>query len=245
MTEQHSPTQSNQTPPKKQGGFLSNLAFNIVIPTLILTKASSPDYLGPIWSIVAALAFPILFGMWDLYQSKKVNGFSILGIVSVVLTGGISLFELDPQYIAIKEATIPGIIGLVVLFTHNTKYSVVKMLLLNDQLINMPKLTYALQQSNEQAAFDARLRLAGYIVASSFFLSSVLNYGLAKFIITGKPGTTEFSEQLGKMTALSYPVIVIPSMIILIGAVFYLFKSISSLTGEELESFLVDASSKA
>lgn len=244
MSEQQQ-TKDNSKKEKKQSGFLSNLAFNIVIPTLILTKASSSDYLGPIWSIVVALSFPILFGIWDLIQTKKVNGFSILGIVSVILTGGISLFELDPQYIAIKEAAIPGIIGLVVLFTHNTKYSVVKMLLLNDKLINLPKLAIALEKSSNQDAFNQRLKLAGYIVASSFFLSSALNYGLAKFIITGQPGTTEFSEQLGKMTALSYPVIVIPSMILLIAAVYYLFKGISSLTGEDLESFLIDTSSNA
>ena len=64
-------------------GFLGNLAFNIVIPVLILTYASSEDYLGPAWSIVAALSFPIGFGLWDLKQSGKVNGFSILGIISV------------------------------------------------------------------------------------------------------------------------------------------------------------------
>jgi hypothetical protein len=40
------------------------------------------------------------------------------------------------------------------------------------------------------------------------------------------------------MTALSYPVIVIPSMILLIFALMYLFKQISSVTGEPIESFL-------
>src|SRR5690606_41414891 len=62
-------------------------------------------------SIVFALAFPIGYGLWDLRQSGKINPFSVLGVVSVFLTGGISLLELDPQYIAIKEAAIPAIIG--------------------------------------------------------------------------------------------------------------------------------------
>ncbi len=35
-----------------------------------------------------------------------------LGLISVLLTGGIGLLELDPQWLAIKEAAIPGIIGI-------------------------------------------------------------------------------------------------------------------------------------
>jgi hypothetical protein len=99
----------NESTPKKGNGFFANLIFNIIVPTLILTKLSAPEYLGPVWSIVVALSFPIGYGLWDLKQSGKVNGFSVLGIISVFLTGGISLLQLDPKYIAIKEAAIPAI----------------------------------------------------------------------------------------------------------------------------------------
>jgi hypothetical protein len=42
------------------------------------------------------------------------------------------------------------------------------------------------------------------------------------------------------MTALSYPVIVIPSMLMLIAALWYIFSQIKKLTGEDLEHFLAD-----
>ena len=42
------------------------------------------------------------------------------------------------------------------------------------------------------------------------------------------------------MTALSYPVIVIPSMIMLIAALWYIFAQIKKLTGEDLEHFLAE-----
>ena len=48
----------------------------------------------------------------EFINLRKVNFFSALGIVSVSLTGGISLLELDPVYIAIKEAAIPGMLGI-------------------------------------------------------------------------------------------------------------------------------------
>ena len=225
----------------KRGGFLSNLAFNIVIPVVILTKFSGPEDLGPAWSIVIALSFPISYGLWDLKQSGKVNAFSILGILSVFLTGGMSLLELDPKYIAIKEAAIPAIIGIAVLITQKTKYPIVKLLILNEQVIRIEELYEKLSANNAVERFETILARSSYIVAGSFALSSVLNFILAKVILVSPPGTTAFSEELGKMTALSYPVIALPSMAVMLIASWYLFSQIGKLTGESIENFIVGA----
>jgi intracellular septation protein A len=232
-----------QTSPEKprRGGFLSNLAFNIVIPVIILSKFSGAEDLGPAWSIVVALSFPITYGLWDLKQSGKVNAFSILGIVSVFLTGGMSLLELDPKYIAIKEAAVPAIIGIAVLITQKTRYPIVKVLILNEQIIKIDKLYDRLSHNNAVEKFERILTNSSYIVAGSFALSSVLNYVLAKVILISPPGTTEFSEELGKMTALSYPVIALPSMVVMLIAIWYLFSRIGKLTGESIENFIVGA----
>ena len=84
------------------------------------------------------------------------------------------------------------------------------------------------------------MAISSYIVAGSFFLSAALNYILAKVILVSPPGTSEYTEELGRMTALSYPVIVIPSMLMLITALWYIFSQIKKLTGEDLEQFLAD-----
>lgn len=228
---------SNQVP-KKQNGFFGNLAFNIIIPVVIMSNLSSDEYLGPAWSIVAALIFPIGYGLWDLKESGKVNAFSILGIVSVILTGGISLLELPAEYIAIKEAAIPAVIGIAVLITQRTTKPLLKVLVLNEQIVNWDSLSRALEAKGTTNDFEGKMAISSYIVAGSFFLSSVLNYVLAKVILVSPPGTTEYTEELGRMTALSYPVIVIPSMIMLMGALWYLFAQIKKLTGEDLENFL-------
>lgn len=219
---------------------LPNLVFNIIIPTLILTKFSSEDMLGPTLGIIAALAFPIGYGLWDLKQSGKVNALSVLGIISVFLTGGISLLQLDPSYIAIKEAAIPGLIGLAVLISQKTSYPLVKTFILNEQMINLTVLNQELEKQGKIQEFENKLNFSSMIVASSFFLSSALNYFLAKWILVSPPGTTAYNEELGKMTALSYPVIVIPSMILLMGAIWYLFVQMKKLTGQNIEYFLND-----
>ena len=226
--------------PQKKSGLLGNLAFNIVIPVLILTNHSSEDYLGPAWSIVAALIFPIGFGIWDLKQTAKINPFSVLGIVSVFLTGGISLLELPAEYIAIKEATIPALIGIAVLITQRTSKPLLKVFVLSEQIINWQNLNQSLENSGTSGLFEKKMAISSYIVAGSFFLSAALNYILAKVILVSAPGTSEYTEELGRMTALSYPVIVIPSMLMLIAALWYIFAQIKKLTGEDLENFLAD-----
>lgn len=231
-------TTSTSNQPKKSSGLLSNLLINVVIPAVILSKFSGEAHLGPLWGLVVALAFPLGFGIWDLKRAGKVNFFSVLGVISVLLTGGIALLQLDPAYIAIKEAAIPGAIGLAVLISQYTRYPLVKKFILNGDLLDNDKLYAALTERANTMQFERKLAQAGYLVAASFFLSSVLNYILAKLILVSPPGTTAFNEELGRMTWLSYPVIVLPSMIVLFFAIWFLFSSISKLTGQELENFM-------
>lgn len=231
-------TTSTSNQPKKSSGFLSNLLINVVIPAVILSKFSGEAQLGPLWGLVVALGFPVCFGIWDLKRAGKVNFFSVLGVISVLLTGGIALLQLDAEYIAIKEAAIPGAIGLAVILSHYTRYPLVKKFILNGDLLDTDKLYAALAERANTVLFEQKLAQAGYLVATAFFLSSALNYILAKIILVSPPGTTAFNEELGRMTWLSYPVIVLPFMILLFFAIWFIFSNISKLTGQELETFL-------
>ncbi len=155
----------------KQTGFLGNLLFNIAVPVLVMSYLSSDEYLGPAWSIVLAIAFPLIFGLYDLKQTKKVNAFSVLGIVSVLLTGGISLLKLPAEYFAIKEAAIPGLIGLAVIITQYIKKPLVKALLLNEQLFHLPKLNETLEEKDVTSELNCNVAASSYIVTSPYLLS--------------------------------------------------------------------------
>lgn len=80
------------------------------------------------------------------------------------------------------------------------------------------------------------------MLAGSFFMSSLLNYGLAKYLLISIPGTEAYNEELGRMTYLSYIVITIPSMAVLVGALFYLLRSIKRLTHLNFEDIFNDGS---
>ncbi|SHE86025.1 hypothetical protein SAMN04487965_0810 [Microbulbifer donghaiensis] len=238
MTETNPTTSVSEQQPKKEG-LLANLLLNIVIPTLILTKLSGDDWLGTKWAIVVALAFPLIYGLRDLLQSGKINFFSALGIVSILLTGGISLLELDAKYIAIKEAAIPGLLGVATVVSLYTRWPLVKTLIYNDRILDTGKIARVLAGNGNESAFERTLQQASWMIAGSFFLSSALNYILAKVLLQSPPGTEAFNEELGKMTALSFPIIALPATIILMLVLFFLFRRIGKLTGLKLEEIMV------
>ena len=138
----------DRAPPPKRENMWLNILLNIVIPTFILIKGSKPEYLGPTWGLVIALAFPISYGVYEYGRVRKINFFSALGVVSVLLTGGISLLKLPPQYMAIKEATIPALLGLAVLGSLYTRYPLVRTLLFNENLMQVDKIRAALARIN-------------------------------------------------------------------------------------------------
>ena len=225
-------------PEKKQESLLLNLLFNIILPTVILMKLSGDEWLGTKLAVIVALAFPIIYGIRDFAKTGKINFFSALGVLSVVLTGGISLLELDPKYIAIKEAAVPALFGIATVLSLKTRYPLVKTFLYNDKVLATDQIADALSRNNNQVAFERALYNASWMLAGSFFLSSGLNYLLATILITADAGTQEFNEQLGKMTGLSFPVIAVPAMIIMLATFFYLFRQITRLTGLTLDQVM-------
>lgn len=241
MSEQQSrdTTDTPQQNPNELVGVLINLAFNIVIPTVIMSNFSDEDSLGPAYGIVVALVFPVVYGIHDYLKNHKPNFFSILGVISVLLTGTMSLLKLDPQYVAIKEAAIPALLGLATMISVRTKYPLIKTFLYNDKILQIDRVKQALQEHNTESDFERKLGYASLMVAGSFFLSSVLNYVLVKIVLISEPGSVAYTEELGKMTALSFPVITLPSLVVLSATLWYLLHNIKKLTHLEMDDIFI------
>jgi len=217
---------------------LLSLGINIAVPAVILMKLSGEEALGPVGGLLVALAFPLVYGAWDFARRREWNLIPILGFISVLLTGGIGLLQLDPKWIAVKEAAVPGVIGMLVLLSQYSRFPIVRTFLYNEKIMQVEKVDEALQERGNRGAFERVLVVASWMLAASFFLSSVLNFVLAKLIVKSQPGSTAFNEELGRMTALSYPVIVIPSMVIMIVTLWYLFSRIKRLSGLDFEQIM-------
>jgi intracellular septation protein A len=215
-----------------------DLLLSIIVPSVILMKLSGEEHLGAAGGLIVALAFPIGWGLFELIKYKKFNFIALLGLVSVLLTGGIGLLELDTKWIAVKEAAIPAIIGIGVLVSTFTPYPLVRALLFNPEIMDVEKIKERLEAKNSTPLFDKRLLTATYFVAGSFAFSAVMNYILAKWIVVSPAGTPEFNEELGQLTLYSYPMIALPSMLMMCGIFYYLWRTIHDLTGLELEEVM-------
>lgn len=223
------------TPPSKQENLLLNLVCNLVIPALVLSKLSTPERLGPVYGLVVALAFPLGYGLWDFIQRRQTNFISIIGFVSVLLTGGLGLLHVDGLWFAVKEAAVPTVIGIAVLVSLKTKKPLVHTMLYNPQVIDVPKVDAALAARRTRDGFERLMVTSSYLLTLSFLLSAILNFGLARYLLTSPSGTTEFNAELAKMHLLSWPVIVVPSLAMTLLALWRLLSGLKHLTGLSMD----------
>lgn len=229
------PTASPTRAAPQRENLLLNLACNIVLPGLILSRLSAPDRLGPVAALLVGISFPLGYGLYDLALRGKWNFFSIVGLLSVGLTGGFALMKVDGFWFAVKEASVPTLFGIAVLATLRTEKPLVRMLILNEAVIDIPRLDAELDARGNRADFDDLLRSATLWMSAGFALSAVLNFVLARVLLKSPGGTPEFTAELGRMTWLSWPVIALPSMALTMLILWRLLAGIQKLTGLDFE----------
>ncbi len=214
---------------------LIDLVFSIVIPVLILKKASGEDMLGPTWALVVALSFPLAAGLWGFYKKQKITFIPALGFISVLLTGGIGVLKLPKEYIAYKEALVPSILGIITVISAYTGKPIVRPFVMNDALMDTQKIEAALTERGTGNDFNESLTKATWIIAASFVFSAVMNYLLAKWVVVSESGTDAFNSELGTIAVYGYLMIGLPATVFTIAAAIYAFKGMIKHTGLSFE----------
>ena len=120
---------------------------------------------------------------------------------------------------------------------------------LNGAILGMKKaeIDQKLDESNSRPAFNRIFLLCNWLLVLSFGISATLNFLLARLIVTTHPADNlaGFNAELGKMNAMSWPVIVIPSTIIMMIALWKLISGLTHLTGLKLEEMMPEPAKKA
>ncbi|MBP7949181.1 MAG: hypothetical protein KA004_05950 [Verrucomicrobiales bacterium] len=224
----------DSTPPKQENALL-NLLLNVLLPVTILSYCSKKSGLfavGPKWALIIAVALPVGYQICDWLQRRKINAFSIIGTISVLLTGGLGLLELSAPAFAAKEAVIPLVLGIVFLWTHKAGKPLSRTLLMNPEMLDVPKIEKAIDSNNCRMEFSRLLWQITWLLAGSFLLSAVLNFVLAMHFLDGKqPGSEEYTQAIGRQTGWGFLVIGVPMMAFLITAFLRLIKGLQRLTG--------------
>ena len=237
---------------KEEENPLTNIFVNVLLPIIALSQLSkSTDriwHVGPEYGMAIAIAFPFVYGIWFFFKTKKFNFYSILGIISVLLTGFITLHVWNDDgsvkdnaalLFAIKEAAVPLILGVVMLYSHRTNKPLIEVFLLNPDIFDIPKIEKtAEERGNLQEYSSFRLKLT-WMFAGSFLLSSFMNFFLAMFLLNGAKDKESYNLAVGKVMGYGYLVIGIPLMAIMIGCFLYLKKRIGSLTDLTKEEFMI------
>lgn len=202
---------------------LYELVFTIVLPVILLNKLSDRfEENGPLIALLVALSFPIGYFLWDFIKTKHVSIISILGFVNILLTGGFALFELNSTWFAIKETSIPLLIGCGVAFTAFSKKPFINMILSNEEIVQTDLIEAKLEEHNTRDRYQEHLKTLTLYFAGTFIVSAILNYIMAVNIVTDIPidivGEERLkirNEQIADLTWKSYLIILAPSMAML------------------------------
>jgi hypothetical protein len=238
MTTTNFATEETPIPPKQENVWI-NIALNVLIPSVLMSNGKSWFGLEPAPLLVISLAFPVCYGIYDFVTRRKYNFFSVIGFVSILISGGVGLMELDKGWIAVKEAAIPLLFAIAILVSLKTPFPLVRTFLFSPGIFNVPKVEAALVEKNTKPQFERLLVKCTLLLAGSMLLSAVLSFFLAKYLIRSETGTDAFVEEMGRMTAWSWPAITLPSMAIMMVALYLLANGIESLTGYELDDVLL------
>ena len=230
---------------QKENVFL-NMGFNILLPILVLNQGKKffGSYLEPYFDNVAvailiiALLFPIIYFVYDYFKRSKYNLLSIIGLISVFLTGGIGIMEIPTRWFAVKEAAIPSLLGIAVIISLKTPWPLIRTLLYNPEIIHVDKVHQALEEHGKESAFEKLLKRCTWLLALSFLLSGLINYVLARWMVVSPSGTDAFNAEVSRMMFWSWPAIVIPSLIITTAILWLLLAGIQKMTGLKIESIL-------
>lgn len=237
---------------------LANILINVIIPVLVLSYLSKdpviqeklgkevrPWHIGPVYAMIIALALPFGYGIWSFIKTRKFNLFSAIGLVSVLLTGGLTLYlwnkdgtvkENAGLLFGLKEGSIPLMLGVAVLASARTATPLLNVFLYNDSIFDIPKIRKTVADRGQDASYLLLLRNATRLFALSFFVSSVMNVALALWFFRGfnhlaADALETYNAIIGRLTFWGFVVIGLPILIFLFFTLKFLLKGLRDLTG--------------
>ncbi len=238
---------------KQQDNPLANIMWNVLIPIVALSFLGKNGdkfwHVGPVVGMLIAVSLPVIYGIHHLIKTRKPNFFSLLGVVSILLTGGIAIMAYKdngtvdaeaPLWFALKEAAIPFVFGVTILISHWTKTPLVRVFLYNPDFFNIPAIEKRVQEKSNTTGYQKLIFSGTLLLAGSFFISMVMNYFLAMMFLKDETGSQEaFNDGVAKLTGWGFAVIGIPMMIILMFTMWRFVSGLRKLTGMENEEILL------
>ena len=237
---------------------LANILINVIIPVLVLSylskdpqlqeqlgKVAKPWHIGPLKAMILALLLPLGYGAWHFIKTRKGNFFSALGLISVLLSGGLTLYLWNADgtvkqnagiLFGLKEALIPLVLGIAILTSHRSATPLIRVFLYNDSIFDIPKIEKRVAEIAAEVDYQRLLLGATKLFAASFFLSSIMNLVLAQWFFRGFDATAidaleTYNAIVARLTGWGFAVIGVPILVFLFFTLRHLLKGLGGLTG--------------
>ena len=234
---------------EKEESPLINILINVLLPVVILSYMSKeqgygeqakPWYIGPHKALLVAVLIPFCYGLFHFIKSREFNLFSGIGVLSVLLTGGVTLYlwnedgSVKPDaalWFGLKEAIQPLIIGLVVLVSHWTKAPLFREFIYNENIFDISRVEKTVKEENLQTEYDQVIYRNTLLFCATFLISAGLNMFLAHYFLGALDFSASNAQELynqgvAKITGWGFLVIGLPLFVI---ASFIMFKHTKDL----------------
>lgn len=212
---------------------LVEIVLNVVAPTTVLLLSSGDDRLGPTLGLVVALAFPLGHATLTFARHRTFSPLHLIAVVGVLLTGGIALLRLDVRWFALKEALLPAILGLGVVASAGTRWSILEVVL--GRVLHVSRVREALAARGTTDLFARRLARGTRQVGWLLVASAVITGLLARWLVTSATGTEAFNAELGHYTALSFAAVGLPTTLGMALVLRALLAGLEEDTGRDLD----------
>ncbi len=231
---------------------LQELIFSLLLPIVALTKLSQTGdeiwHLGPKVGLAVALALPIGYGIYHFIKTRKFSMMSMLGLVSVLATGLITIYLWNedgsvkpeaPLLFGLKEALIPFILGSAILLNSQ----LFKSLFYQPALFNIKLIEEQVEAKQQQVNYARALKMSVMIFAGSFFISATLNWFVAQYFLSSidynaADSLALYNAAIAKITGWGFVVIGVPAIIISCLALWYLIQQLKKVTGLNVDDIL-------
>ena len=104
--------------------------------------------------------------------------------MNICLTGGLAVMGLHGSWFAIKDASLPLVLGLLTLGSAWTDSPAARLMFCNPQVLDLDTVDARLDERGTRPGFLNLLKSTTLWLSVSFFISAVLNFFLALRIFT-------------------------------------------------------------
>jgi intracellular septation protein A len=221
---------TNQVP------LLAQFVINLVIPLVILTRFSDEGKLGATGALLLALAFPVVYELYNVRKRRKFSLVSALAIGGILVTGVIGLLGLSEGWLAVRRSVPYLAMAAVLIVSAALRRPVLSALL--PHILEMGKINAAAQKKRTSSMLEQSIRRSGYILGGVLLAIAAASYVLTRVMITGDAGTSVFNQEYARLRVVSLVGINVLLFVSLTAAIYYLGRSIEKLTGLDIDDLM-------